>query len=93
MNSKIFFFLVMATSFYLFSKEVSKENALKVANNWIKINGKSKVIPEFKKAESINYQNELCLYYLKNNQGNFVLVSADDTSIPILAYSMKTRKT
>ena len=78
--------ILMTLCFFSFGKHVEQNDAQKVANNFYEsIIGKGgssqELLPDYSKQPLYNN-----FYIFKNDEG-FVIVSADDRTIPILAYS------
>jgi len=87
----IFTVLLLLCCNTVFSDPINKKTALIVANNWMKgkINN-SKHLKNNVEIKEITYKEQI-VYYIINygNNSGFVIISGDDSTKPILAYSDK----
>ncbi|WP_442265171.1 C10 family peptidase [Tenacibaculum sp. ZS6-P6] len=73
----------------IFANPVDKAKAIAVASNWIQ--GKQSFLRKQKvttlSINEVKYKNKIVYYIINFKQGGFVIVSADDSTKPILGYS------
>ncbi len=82
------FLLIFFLALSVFASPVSKNEALKVATNHYRHYAPS-TITDFSVADvfEYKYQNTVVYFGVRFSAGGFVLVAADDASIPVLGYS------
>lgn len=82
----IFILIICIISVQGFPKQVSKEKAKKIAENWgyLKM---QRIEGDIKKEYEFVDKYDTCLYIFNFNNGGFVIVSADDHTRPVLGYS------
>jgi len=79
-------FIVQATM----AKNVPQTDAQKIALTFYRINNPSGILtPQIKSASLKSWENVPSFYIFRFDTGGFVLVAADDASIPILGYSFE----
>lgn len=87
MNRKIAL-VIIALACSLFAAPVSEESAMSVAQNWFSLRNPVKAGDRQITSSSVTKEANTNLFYTFNFQsGGFVIVAADDASIPILGYS------
>ncbi len=83
----ISFYLILFSSNYLFAKEVPSILAKTVAENFLKQYSKSKNVNCELKYIAFDSNNTPLYYSFDINKSGFVIVSAEDSGDPIIAYS------
>ena len=71
--------LVLASAISAYSTEVSRERAVSVACE--------KVSGDVESVKAVNHEGQKAYYIVQFRQGGWVLVCADDCSIPVIGYS------
>ena len=89
MSKKIISLIVIVSAMFatLFASPVNSDVAEKIAKNWygnFSDNGTSAV----EKTLELNYNGETTIFVFTMKDGGFVMVAADDASIPVLGYSL-----
>lgn len=80
--------LICAVSFQAFSEKVTTTKAEKIAKNWGSMYlGKSKTDIVKEKSCYFKYDNDTSLHIFNFNDTGFIIVSSDDRTYPVLAYS------
>lgn len=87
MNRKIAL-VIITLACSLFAAPVSEESAMLVAQNWFSLRNPIKTDDRQITSSSVTKEENTNLFYTFNFQsGGFVIVAADDASMPILGYS------
>ncbi len=90
MKKVIILFCLLFISSALWAKSVSREDAQKIAVSFYRLNNPSGIQnPQIGSFSVNSWQNIHVYYVFRFTSGGFVLVAADDASIPILAYSFE----
>ena len=89
MSKKIITLMVIASAIFanMFAAPVESNIAEKIAKNWygnFSDRGESAV----EKTIELKYNNETTIFVFTMKNGGFVMVAADDASIPVLGYSL-----
>ena len=81
--------LVLITLNGLLANPVTKETAVLAANTWIQNqqNGAKNSEKQLSSIDEVYHESKLVYFIMKYDNGGFVIVSADDATKPILAYS------
>lgn len=85
----IFSILLIVCFQSVFADPISKEKAINVANKWTtsQLYNSRKTSKKITSVEEVYHQKKLVYFVINYSKGGFVIVSADDTTKPILAYS------
>ncbi len=85
----LFVILMCIFSFHSFSEKITKTKAEKIAKNWSAMYlGKSKTDVVKENSCYFKYDNDTSMYIFNLNDNGFIIVSSDDHTYPVLAYSV-----
>ncbi|MGB1042894.1 MAG: C10 family peptidase, partial [Tenacibaculum sp.] len=91
MGNKLTFLAVFFYSLLSFSNTITKQQAIKTANNWLATSferGNQRSSKNIKQIQEIkNDNNQTLLYLIEYVSGGFIIISGDDNAKPVLAFS------
>ena len=83
------FFVFLLLTAQILAVPVTRERADTIAQNWLSnVKGTRSAVSE---TFTLEYEGHNSLYVVNFEDGGFVIVSADDATIPVLGYSDKNR--
>ena len=87
---KFWLFLVAVVfSLSVYAVPVSENTARQIALNWYSFKSEGKKALEITNTETFMYEGLTTMYMFCFKEGGFVIVAADDASIPVLGYSVE----
>ena len=89
---KLQIFVIVVFVMTLSAEIVNKNTAEKIAMNWYNNynSNPSKIDASIKQTINLDYNDENSIYAVIMEQGGFVMIAADDASIPVLGYSFNS---